>query len=155
MRGWVQRWATTVERQYHRAREHQHYGDLDLFALALRNLLRAVEEANKETGSAVLAKGLAEFNRKIPNAKDVRDILEHFDDYERGLGFLTGRVRPEFVAKTSLIATNPDGTQVRHLPNMILALGEYQLAITPAYEAAMALAEKALEELGPKKVNRP
>jgi hypothetical protein len=56
------------------------------FAVALRNLLRAVELAQRSTGKPEIAAALEHFNSVVPDAKEVRDLLEHFDDYALGIG---------------------------------------------------------------------
>jgi hypothetical protein len=65
-----------------------------LFALALRNLIRAVKEgaipaadtAGDGERSEKLQKVLAEFNRQVPDAVRFRDIVQYLDDYQRGMG---------------------------------------------------------------------
>lgn len=65
--------------------------DIQLFAVALRNLIRAVEFASKvgdpREAKAITA-GLDRFKERVLHAVDIRDILEHFDEYERGTGKL-------------------------------------------------------------------
>lgn len=58
------------------------------FAFAIRNLHRAAEIAQEVTGSTEVSDALAEFDRAIPSAKDLRDVLGHFDAYWLGLGDL-------------------------------------------------------------------
>jgi hypothetical protein len=72
--------------------------EVALFAVALRNLIRAVEWAAK-SHAPTLTTALKQFHQVIPNAVDVRNLLEHFDAYEQGRGRLqklkrvTGRAK--------------------------------------------------------------
>lgn len=64
--------------------------DVRLYALALRNLHRAVEfaiEVFPEHG-AQLHLTEQQFSRQVPDASVVRNILEHFDAYAKGTGNL-------------------------------------------------------------------
>ena len=87
-------WATAVERQGSRSLDHKQPStyrlvDAMLFAAALRNLLRAVDYARsrgpKPTKLQITA-ALARFEQRVPNAIRVRDALEHFDEYDQGVG---------------------------------------------------------------------
>lgn len=76
-------------------RQHEAFGDLarqiDLkfFIVALRQFVRSVQlvqrraepEASQKIGTA-----LSQFDGALPGAKDLRDWLEHFDEYESGTG---------------------------------------------------------------------
>jgi hypothetical protein len=72
--------------------------DSILLALALRNLLRSADLARKvitkydETWALDLSNevtvAIRECEDKTPGIKDLRDVLEHFDAYELGLGNL-------------------------------------------------------------------
>jgi hypothetical protein len=57
-----------------------------LFAMSLRELLRCADLAT-DLGVPT-ADLLREFDQVAPDAKDVRDVLSHFDDYELGVGRL-------------------------------------------------------------------
>lgn len=63
--------------------------DVRFFVQALRNLLRAIELIQRRASDAAreqIAAALEAFNQEVPGAKDVRDRLEHFDEYESGVG---------------------------------------------------------------------
>jgi hypothetical protein len=65
--------------------------DSYLFAIALRNLLRAaalLRNAAPKSAWSSIDRALNEFERKVPHAVDLRDVLDHFDDYARGKGEL-------------------------------------------------------------------
>lgn len=67
--------------------------DAYLFAQALRQVLRAAElVADGLTGDPrkqSVETAIREFNAIVPHAKDARDVLDHFDDYVRGMGQLS------------------------------------------------------------------
>jgi hypothetical protein len=66
-------------------------GDAALLIIAVRNVLRAAELAQKvSTGAeeARIAAAIAKFRQELPDAEDMRDILDHFDRYEIGQGYL-------------------------------------------------------------------
>jgi hypothetical protein len=58
-----------------------------LFALALRDLVRTAEYAKRFEPERVGA-ALDHFNGAVPHARAMRNVLEHFDDYESGTGKL-------------------------------------------------------------------
>ena len=84
-------WLRSVEAQETRVKSGidemapSRWPDAQLFAVALRNLIRACwkchdlydQPRNSPFGNAVQS-----FERAIPNARDIRNRLEHFDDYE-------------------------------------------------------------------------
>lgn len=68
--------------------------DATLLAVAIRNVVRAAEWAKRFDAARVSA-ALGVFDSRVPNAVAVRNMLEHFDKYERGQGNLqqAGKVR--------------------------------------------------------------
>lgn len=66
------------------------YREIDAisFALVLRQLIRAIEALNRRVKSAEVDEALEEFYSKFPHEKEMRDILEHFDEYVIGEGRL-------------------------------------------------------------------
>lgn len=65
--------------------------DAMLLAVAFRNVYRAAEWASRTVspaGQGLLRRALEQVDRELPDAKDVRDMLEHFDEYEAGKGRL-------------------------------------------------------------------
>src|SRR5437867_2079873 len=69
--------------------------DSAFFALALRNLYRAAEAAKRVSRSSQVFDALVAFDRTMPFAKDLRDVLEHFDYYSLGIGDLQHRQHPD------------------------------------------------------------
>ena len=102
VRGYVAIWARAVRRQHDRItelsqslnsrtpgdreRRYDMESEVALFLVAIRNLLRAVEWALSLEPS--LQQALDRFSKDVPNAVDLRDLLEHFDAYEQGHGNL-------------------------------------------------------------------
>jgi hypothetical protein len=67
-------------------------GDAYLFVVALRDFRRAAKfvgdcltDANAKS---TVATGLSTFDKSLPEATDLRNILEHLDEYAMGKGFL-------------------------------------------------------------------
>jgi hypothetical protein len=61
--------------------------DGKLFVIALRNVIRAAELCRDHAPEVVDA-ALATFRERVPDATKVRNVIEHFDAYERGEGRL-------------------------------------------------------------------
>ncbi|HEX2038098.1 MAG TPA: hypothetical protein VHF47_00020 [Acidimicrobiales bacterium] len=106
-------WALAVEVERERVTDRsggQFQNELDarLLVLAIRNVIRAVGWAGKYEPAAV-KRALADFVVRVPNAVAVRDILEHFDEYEAGggrrkvtgYGIFTVRYENEYLLRVS------------------------------------------------------
>jgi hypothetical protein len=100
--GYVTRWRRSVQLQSVRLlgdvtdQPDNREVDFSLFAVALRDLRRAVELVRKVAPKAAwsgIDLALNEFDAVVPHTQDLRDVLEHFDDYARGDGKLQ-RGRP-------------------------------------------------------------
>ncbi len=102
-----------------------------LFALALRNLIRACWKCHflyDTAASTTFADAVNLFDSAIPNARAIRDRLEHFDEYEAVKGGL------------SVIVTNdPHG--------LSLHVDEYQLDIPDAVVEATRMAQTCFDAL--------
>ena len=88
----VARWQAGLELQDKRIRNssdplHTQI-DLDLYVLTLRNLIRAVEHAENSTDSVEIRKAREDFKKAVPGWLNVRDFVEHFDEYSQGIGKL-------------------------------------------------------------------
>jgi len=131
---------------------HHVESDLVLFAVALRNLLRAVEWA-QATYAPTLDKALEQFQAEVPHAVDLRDVLEHFDDYEQGIGQLQNPKNRQRRADKGRPAPNFEayGYSFAHIEGTVrLEFGGEDapsLDVVTASAAAAKLAEVALNAL--------
>jgi hypothetical protein len=84
---WTYQWLDAVDKQAERVAEAPDNGggqvEILLFVTALRNVVRGAEALLGYEHEAVKS-----FYQSVPNAKAVRDMLEHFDAYVRGIGSL-------------------------------------------------------------------
>ena len=97
---YLQVWLSALDAQAARLRELSVINggpDTWLYALALGATLRAVHLA--AFLGVNTADALARFDAAVPDAKTVRDVLEHLEDYELGVGDLQppGQRRLEFL----------------------------------------------------------
>src|SRR5437764_4607439 len=82
-------WSTALARQRERCLRsgrldaHQQI-DHDLYAYCLAQLLTAAELCQRFDGSIQMA--IRSFNRVVPAARHIRDVITHFDAYEQGIG---------------------------------------------------------------------
>lgn len=119
--------------------------DLYLFALALRGVVRAAEFARQAATSSGddeahdrISEALDGFTDAVPDAKHVRDILEHFDKYRLGEGRLQRRR-----AMDELLVWVEDAGE-----GPVLVLGaRYRLPVLTAVAAAGALADEVRRAL--------
>lgn len=86
---------------------------------------------------------LDRFTSAVPDAKNARDVLDHFDDYASGVGNLAhpGAHRrsrtPSSVAATKFTISYERGSA----NHFILRFGELQINVFEASQAAQSLAE--------------
>lgn len=90
--GRITEWLLATERQYERVLTSTS-GDIDrveigLFVLAAAQLRVACRMA---IDYATVARAAAAFDARLPHLKDVRDLITHFDEYDRGNGRLQAR----------------------------------------------------------------
>jgi hypothetical protein len=119
-----------------------------LFAIALRQLFRGVEwaivhaDTNRDGQlSKALRKALDVFDDTVPHAVGVRDVLVHYDEYERGKGNLQGgREHPPQLN----VFTRNDGTTFWLY---VLDDDDHRLDVRTALDAAQQLAESVLGAL--------
>jgi hypothetical protein len=57
-----------------------------LLLTAIRRLELVAARIAVHTGDEIIAAGLARFRENVPDAKDLRDVLEHLDEYAVGQG---------------------------------------------------------------------
>jgi hypothetical protein len=111
-----------------------------LLALALRNLLRTVEWAERVANSAhhaerssTLRAARAHFDAAIPDVVDMRDLISHCDAYEGGEGKL-----PKVTF--SLWFEAPEGETT-------LWIDYYRLPVRAAAEQAQQVVQRAMQAL--------
>src|SRR4051812_15264010 len=63
-------------------------GDSHFFLVAVGGLLRLARRYRELTGDARVSNGEARFSAAVGDAKDLRDVLEHIEDYAIGEGNL-------------------------------------------------------------------
>jgi hypothetical protein len=116
-----------------------------LFVLALRQVLRAAHmvlnglEAEQKPEQAETARAAIEtFDATVPHAKNARDVLDHFDDYARGVGNLSHpgvrrdrRTASEEAARSFNVSyqAGGDGHYILHLGELLIDIAEAQRAV--------------------------
>jgi hypothetical protein len=134
---WTMQWLEAVARQSERVAAAPNTGagqvEILLFVTALRNVIRGAEKILGGDHEAVRA-----FHQAVPGAKDVRDMLEHFDAYVGGQGRLQERNAPQWIVSYSPTVLG-GGEQIIHINE------DYTLAVADAAAAARPLAFAALE----------
>ena len=104
--------------------------------IATRNVLRISEVARDIPG---VRAALDAFNRRVPRVKDVRDVLEHFDEYRRGKGRLQ-RASP-FELSIDVVHRGTDvGLRLG---------GGLEIVANDLFEAVLELAVAVCDELRP------
>lgn len=163
---YLDQWLSAVELQRDRLLNDATGGvwlaDGAFFAFALRNLLRAVEVAQQVSGADDVADALAEFHHAVPAAKELRDVLEHFDRYWLGLGDLQHPSRPRRARRAEEASDPWKDHRRRHAPpgsfgfqvwrtngSFVIAAGELTVDVVSASDSARTLAERVRETLGP------
>jgi hypothetical protein len=104
------------------------FADAYLLAFALRDLLRAAELVHKLAGGTAVEQAIGKFLDAVPDVKQARDVLEHFDEYLVGKGrdpAARGDFQPSITDRTG------DGVS--------LEIGPYRIDVTRASEAASKL----------------
>ena len=62
--------------------------DSYLCVIALSQVFRAALEMERITGDALLRDACERFQSDLPDSKDLRNVLIHFNEYEKGEGIL-------------------------------------------------------------------
>jgi hypothetical protein len=154
----TQNWAQTVAQQAKRIEAadslsdiNEHPRDADLLILALRNVVRAAKFARDvapgEGRKGLIDATLSEFDASFPDAKDIRDIIEHFDAYTQGVGNLQkkGGVSAESPFIKSGITRAPDKS------SYVVSLAGKRINVMAAPKLAWSLAY-AVSGIDPKTV---
>ena len=133
-------WREAVELEADRLRTaptiaHRHI-DGYFLVVAIRQVLLSAEAMNKAIkGDGHLANALAHFLADHPQAKEMRDVLIHFDEYERGTGILqeVGELDADRLAVW--LGIGEDSTTLSLAPGLMLEL-------VGASSAALRLADE-------------
>jgi hypothetical protein len=144
--GWTHAWFVAVDRQSRRIREanfDDRQIEILMFVDALRNVVRGA--------TSILGDGhpaLEEFDAAMPDVKDARDMLEHFDEYVAGAGKLHGwgaaeRRIPWWVMFSGDGDEHSITIRTKTYPD--LAQRSYVIDTQAAHRAAAKLKEAALE----------
>jgi hypothetical protein len=147
-------WNTLVSKQYVRVLEANNRVDrqldLYLFAISVRGVLRAADLARAIAQDAGMRQRVSKIDRAkgrfdstIPDSKQVRDVLEHFDAYRRGKGDLQNdRKMDEYVEWVE-----------QHEGEITLVLGgTYRLPLNLTKAASDALADAVVDATLPSSV---
>lgn len=135
--------------------------DATFFVFALRNLLRSGELAARSAPSAVandIRRTLKKFKEAVPELVDLRDVLEHFDDYLEMKGKLQHPPgTPAMKRKPEAAIDRWDGKRKRRAPpgsfgfwavrqdgDLLIGAGELELRVEEAFRAAQDLASAIL-----------
>ena len=125
--------------------------DAVLFAVALRNVLRAADFARQVTRNPKIATAVQAFSSRVPDAVSIRDQLEHFDAYELGRGNLQASSQTQRAARTpskdGIVSpsTPYDFATARPGSDVTILLGDYSLDVLTGALAAQRL----VDELAP------
>ena len=135
----IQFWGHAVELQGRRANDGtvttmDAQVDCYLFLVTVRQLVRAVEFCRPH-GRSEIDKALHEFKHTVPGWLILRDAVEHFDEYERGVG----RHQKSGTLPTELSEWfEHDGTSIT------IQMRPHSLRVADAVVAASQLSARAL-----------
>ncbi len=81
---------SVIPRLYTRGHEipHEQFADTQFLLVAIRHILRLRDRYRSSTEDQRLIDASEAFDEAFPHARDLRDILEHLDDYAEGIGRL-------------------------------------------------------------------
>jgi hypothetical protein len=126
------------------AAQHQFIYDAHFLLVAIRNVLRNAELLRKLTGDGRVDRALRQFDRRFPDARNLRDVLEHFDAYLLDEGRLQGDGKVGAGASLTLAWAGPHGLVLAYYDRFEVAL---QDAGTAAIDLAIACDEVRRERL--------
>ncbi len=119
--------------------------DVAFLLLALRWLREACQLIAELTGDSALADALGDFDRRLPEARDLRDVREHIRDYIKG----SGRLQQKTTARDRLVPLSSLGSRTwlghDELSHFIWAGKEIRLDdALPASEALFQVMREAI-----------
>lgn len=100
--------------------------DIEFFVISLRRLRLVVEASKRRLGDARLKPALRAFDARVPDVVHLRDIAEHIDEFDRGMGG-----NKPLTAESPSHSWGPDSAEVSY--------GGLRLDLQDATEAAREL----------------
>jgi hypothetical protein len=116
----------------------EHMSEAATLTVALRNVRRAAEVARPLAAGQDRERidaAIQAFEQGLPQAKDARDVLEHFDDYAAGTGWMQEKDR-----KRGRTITFYPPWYERGASDYYLRVGPLRVSVTAAKKAAGELA---------------
>jgi hypothetical protein len=149
------RWWKAVELQWARiqgvddaddpaAQMMQRELDAIFFVVALRDLLRLAEAVADDDSTGAVRHAIDAFQQTIPDAKNVRDVIEHFDEYSRGVGNLQqewDKRRPWSAPTQGTVSFASWDGQTYVIDILVTSARTLTLDLRKAHEAASHLAD--------------
>ena len=125
------------------------WAEVGLLVVAVAQVRRACEMGGRHSREVKAA--LAAFTVAVPDVVTVRDVLTHFDEYDRGHGDLQKQPKntPPPLRKDVPIWYENDGDTI------VLHVDRYEFDSTAAWRACEALATTCLSALDPAALIRP
>jgi hypothetical protein len=130
--------------------------DLHFFLIALSNFLRAVDlVAGVAAPSAVqkIKADVSTFHRDVPGSTDLRNVLEHYDSYLMGDGFLQMAARRRPTSRSgagdpalSFVSRRPDQPTITVI---VPGVDDFSVTVESALDAAhrlVSVVDHALDE---------
>jgi hypothetical protein len=156
----LQQWQYTTATMHARVVENHSTsrtrGDMFLFAMAVRQVVRFAELALTVADSdaaPLLTEAIEKFAESSPDATDVRDVIDHLDDYLKGMGRTYKAKAPSEYVRMMASVRKPTNTWIE------ASDGVFRLHINPSpgehvvldiareSAAALALADAAITAL--------
>jgi hypothetical protein len=109
-----------------------------LFVVCVRHVWRFASLLGDVLDSQEIREAVTGFEERVPHAKDIRDFLEHFDDYAKGQG-LKQLPQPEDLGTLTIDDEDPLGTIAYSFGGLELPLREALLASDDLGGAVLAL----------------
>ena len=88
----------------------------------------------------LIVRALARFDARVPDAKDIRDVIEHFDDYARGKGKLQKSERLDHPWLD--LETRHENGVLRDVE--VIVGDELRLSISGAFDALRTLVDEVM-----------
>jgi hypothetical protein len=110
--------------------------------MAIRHVFRYAERFDELSDDPRIDRARQKFLRKAPEAKNLRDFLEHLDEYAIGEGRMQRQERMDPRHKKLMFAL---GDQIQEEDEVFVVLGNDFVPVKTAAHAAMELADRLTE----------